>query len=79
VRSMENNFAPINQIPPEVFFPIPRYWNERDMDKNLIVLTHVCHGWRKALVGHSSLWTRLDCADAEKTRTYIERSKSLPL
>ncbi|KAF9647935.1 hypothetical protein BDM02DRAFT_3187559 [Thelephora ganbajun] len=79
VRSIKNKLAPINRIPPEVFSLIPEYWDKNDMDKNLITLTHVCHGWREVLIGHSSLWTRLDCADAEKTRVYIERSKSLPL
>ncbi|KAF9641910.1 hypothetical protein BDM02DRAFT_3075831, partial [Thelephora ganbajun] len=79
VRSMKNNFAPINRIPPEIFSLIPRHLNERDVDKNLITLTHVCRGWREVLIGDSSLWTRLDCVDAEKTRAYIERSKFLPL
>ncbi|KAF9643329.1 hypothetical protein BDM02DRAFT_3191805, partial [Thelephora ganbajun] len=79
VQSIKNKLAPINRIPPEVFSLIPGYWDECDIDENLIALTHVCRGWREVLIGHSSLWTRLDCVDAEKTRAYIERSKSLPL
>ncbi|KAF9647934.1 hypothetical protein BDM02DRAFT_3187558 [Thelephora ganbajun] len=79
VRSMKNKLAPINRIPPEVFSLIPRYWNERDMDENLIALTHVCRGWREALIGCASLWTQLNSTNADKTRVYIKRSKSLPL
>ncbi|KAF9647942.1 hypothetical protein BDM02DRAFT_3072018, partial [Thelephora ganbajun] len=79
VRSIKNKLAPINRIPPETFSLIPGYLNERDMDENLIALTHVCRGWREVLIAHSALWTRLDCTDAEKTRVYIERSKSSPL
>ncbi|KAF9647936.1 hypothetical protein BDM02DRAFT_2475488 [Thelephora ganbajun] len=79
VRFMKNNFTPINRIPPEVFSLIPGYWNGCDMDKNLIALTHVCHGWREVLIGRSSLWTRLNSTNADKTRVYIKRSKSLPL
>ena len=49
------------------------------MDQDLIVLTHVCRGWRNILISRSSLWTRLDFASIEKIRTYIRRSKSSPL
>ena len=30
-------------------------------------------------VSHSSLWSTLDCVDAEKTRVYLERSRSSPI
>ena len=49
------------------------------MDENLITLTHVCRGWRELLIAHSSLWAHLDCKNTEKTRMYIERSKTSPL
>jgi hypothetical protein len=48
-------------------------------DKDLITLTHVCHGWRELYVSHPSLWTRLDFTNVDKTRTYIKRSRSSPL
>ncbi|KAF9647955.1 hypothetical protein BDM02DRAFT_3068589, partial [Thelephora ganbajun] len=78
VRSIKN-FAPINRIPPEVFSLVPGYWDKHDMDKNLATLTHVCRGWREVLIGNSSLWTRLNSMNADKTRVYIKRSKSMPL
>ena len=42
-------------------------------------MSHVCRSWRNLLIARSSLWVRLDCANTDKTRVYIERSKSLPL
>jgi hypothetical protein len=81
IRSVKNNFAPINQIPGAILSLIPNYWEPRDMvaDKDLITLTHVCHGWRELYVSHPSLWTRLDFTNVDKTRTYIKRSRSSPL
>ena len=79
VRSVRNNFAPINRIPPEVLSLIPDYWCGCYADEGLIILTHVCHGWRELFISRSSLWAFLDCTRVEKTRVYIERSKSSPL
>jgi len=79
VRSMKNDFAPITRIPSDVFSLIPEYLEESGMDKSLIALTHVCRVWRELLVAHPLLWTRLDCANTDKTRVYIKRSRSLPL
>jgi hypothetical protein len=45
----------------------------------VIALTHVCRAWREAFVSRSPLWTDFNCAYAEKTRVYLERSKSSPI
>ena len=79
VRSMKNSVVPVNRIPPEILSLILDYLEGRDKDKNLIKLTHVCRSWRDIFISHSSLWTRLDFKDVDKTRVYIERSKSVPL
>jgi len=91
VRSLKNSFAPINRIPPDVLLLIPGYFDhddndendddddDDDMDQDLIALTHVCRGWRDVFTSCSSLWTRLDFTNVEKTRTYIRRSQSSPL
>ena len=79
VRSMKNTFAPANRIPPEVLSLIPDYVEDKDKDKNLIVLTHVCRSWREIFISRSLLWTWLDFTNVEKTQVYIERSKSTPL
>ena len=81
VRSVKNSLAPINRIPTEVLSLIPDYFDEDegDADQDLITLTHVSRGWRNIFVSRSSLWTRLDCMDVDKTRTYIQRSESSPL
>lgn len=79
VRSMKNSFTPINRIPTEVLLLIPDYWKEDVTDQDLIVLTHVCRGWRSIFTSLPSLWSFLDCRNVDKTRAYIERSKSVPL
>ncbi|KAF9650820.1 hypothetical protein BDM02DRAFT_3092410, partial [Thelephora ganbajun] len=78
-RSTKNTFAPINRIPPDVLSLIPDYWERQDMGEDLIALTHVCRDWREIFTSRPSLWTHLACADADKTRLYIERSRFLPL
>ena len=72
---MKNKFAPINKIPPDVFFLIPEYLEDSE-DENLIKMTHVCRGWREVLIARPSLWVRLYCKNTDRTRAYIERSKS---
>ena len=79
IRSLKNTFALVNKIPLDVLTMIPDHWNDSDRDQNLINLTHVCRGWREAFTLCPSLWGRLDCANVEKTRVYIERSRSSPL
>jgi len=79
VLSLKNSFAPINRIPPEVLSLILNYCDKDDKDRDLIALTHVCHGWRDMFISRSSLWTQLDFMNDDKTRTYIQRSKSSPL
>ena len=76
VRSMKNTFVHIGRIPPDILLLIPGYWETCDTDKNTITLTHVCRSWRESFIACSSLWTQLDCANIDKTHTYIERSRS---
>ena len=78
---MENAFAPINRIPPDVLSLIPDYWDWEggEKDEGSIKLTHVCRSWRGIFTSRPSLWTRLDCMDIDKTRTYVRRSGSSPL
>ena len=65
-------------IPPEILTLIPDFWHGED-DSHLTALTHVCRAWREMFTSRSSLWARLDCENAEKTRVYLERSKSSPI
>ena len=74
---------PVNRIPSEVLSLIPDYCDDgeddEDADQDLITLTHVCRSWRDIFISRSSLWTCLDCTNVDKTRIYIQRSKSSPL
>ena len=85
VRCIKNSLAPISRIPPEVLSLVPDYYrkggedDEDDIDQDLITLTHVCRSWRDTFTSRSSLWARLDFANVDKTRTYIQRSQSSPL
>ena len=79
LQSAKNSFAPVNRIPPEVFSLIPDYYLEDNADKTLISLTHVCRGWRTIFTSRASLWIRLDFKNVDKTRAYIQRSRSSPL
>ena len=79
IRSWRNTAVPINRIPPEILAHIPDFWDTDDRDQDAIVLTHVCRTWRGVFISQSSLWTDLDCTNLNKTRTYLERSKSSPI
>ena len=83
IRSIKNSFAPINKTPPEILSLIPGYCTKMDgHDKHkhlMTTLTHVCRGWRDVFTSRPLLWTQLDCMDVDKTRAYIQRSKSSPL
>ena len=39
----------------------------------------MCHSWRDTFISRPSFWVRLDFANVDKTRTYIQRSQSSPL
>jgi len=71
--------SPINRIPPEILVLLPDFWDAYNKDKNIITLTHVCWVWRQVFTSRSSLWTRIDCEDKDKTRVYLERSRSSPI
>ena len=79
IRAMKNLIAPINRIPPEVLSQIPDYCDDDSLDKTLIALTHVCHDWREMFISIPSLWTSLKSNTADKTRTYLKRSKPSPI
>jgi hypothetical protein len=74
IRSRRNKLAPINRIPPEILSLVPDF-----LDQDATGLTHVCQYWREVFVSQSSLWTHFDCVDEDKTRVYLERSKSSPI
>ena len=73
--------APVNRIPPGILALVPDFWDKHyySIDRDVITLTHVCRAWREVFISRSSLWTNLNCQDKNKTRIYLERSKSLPV
>jgi len=79
MRSWKNAAAPVNRIPPEIIALVPDFWATSKRDQSIIALTHVCRTWREVFTSRSSLWTDLDCLCTDKTRVYLERSKSSPI
>jgi len=79
LRSTRNALAPINRTPPEVLTLIPNFWKTYCRNRDIIALTHVCQAWRETFISRSCLWTDFYCMDADKTRVYLERSKSSPI
>ena len=79
IRSWKNKFAPINRVPAEILTLIPDFWDKNSREEAVITLTHVCRAWRDMFTSRSSLWTDFYCVDAEKTRVYLDRSKSSPI
>ncbi|TCD61496.1 hypothetical protein EIP91_008362 [Steccherinum ochraceum] len=92
VRRKMNALTPICRLPPETLGEIFRlfvedmelygYWwldRERYIDRPLVP-AQVCHYWREVAVGTPWLWTRITVDNAlERTRTFITRSKQVPL
>lgn len=75
-RSKMNMLAPISRLPQEILTLIPDFCHGPGRGKIPIVLSHVCRAWRETFVSRASLWTDFQCVDAEKTRVYLERSKT---
>ena len=48
-------------------------------DEDLIAMSHVCQTWREISTSRSPLWSNFNCTIADKTRVYLERSKSAPI
>lgn len=74
-RSMKNSLQPISRVPPEIVSLIPDYL-DRDMR---VALTQVCRRWRSIFISRASLWTVIGCVSPDRTATYLQRSKTLPL
>ena len=79
IQSLKNSFAPVNRIHPEILSLIPNHWEDSHRDENLIQATHVCRSWRNIFISCPSLWAHLDFANIDKTRIYLERSRSVSL
>lgn len=69
--------VPINRISPKILALTPDPWGKHyDRDRDVIVLTHICRSWGDVFTSHFCLWATLDFVDVDKTRVYLERSKS---
>lgn len=76
ILSERNSLAPIDRLPLDVLTLIPDFWDRPERGKAIIAVTHVCRAWREMFISRASLWTEFHCVDEDKTRVYLERSKS---
>jgi len=81
IRSWRNAVVPISKIPPEILSLVPDFWDADGRDEDVIALTHVCRTWREVFTSRPSLWTYLKpyLMSKDKTRVYLDRSKSSPI
>jgi hypothetical protein len=82
VRYLQNSFAPVNRLPPEVICLIPSSFRSK---RDLINATAVCRHWRNALLSSPDLWCDVDCSGSLGPRREcmfrecLQRSRSAPL
>lgn len=73
----KNSPRPVNKLPPEI---LSRVLENRSAERDLVAATHVCRYWRSSLLSNPTLWTCLRFLyDTDRTNTYLERSKSVPI
>lgn len=81
-RYLQNGFAPINRLPPEILGLIPSSFRSK---RDLINATAVCRHWRNTLLSSPDLWSDVDCSgNMGPFREYmfrecLERSRNVPL
>ena len=75
-ENIRNSFAPINKLPPEILALIATFF---EPGRLLINATAVCRYWRTALLSFPRVWSRIACSNEKLFKTYLERSKSVPL
>jgi len=66
-------------LPPEILSRVLEY---RTSERDLVAATHVCQYWRSTLTSSPSLWSYFRFTsghNADRTVTYLERSKSAPI
>lgn len=79
---LQNSFAPVNRIPPEVLGLIP---SSLPSKRDLINATAVCRHWRATLLSSPDLWCNIECSGRRgylRERMFREclgRSGTVPL
>ncbi|KAL1947442.1 hypothetical protein VTO73DRAFT_14403 [Trametes versicolor] len=74
LRSIHNLVAPVNSLPPELLIMIFSLAGD-----DLVSVTHVCQHWRDVALHAPGLWTHVGNTSPEGVKTYLRRSKELPL
>ncbi|KAL1947452.1 hypothetical protein VTO73DRAFT_14413 [Trametes versicolor] len=72
--SIHNLVAPVNSLPPELLIMVFSLAGD-----DLVSVTHVCQHWRDVALHAPGLWTHVGHTSPEGVKTYLRRSKELPL
>ena len=77
IKVFKNFLRPVNKFPSET---LSKVLEHRANERDLVAATHVCRYWRSSLVSSPALWSCLHSHyDRDRMRTYLKRSKSLPV
>ena len=82
MRYLQNSFASVNRLPPEVLGLIPSSFRSK---RDLINATAICRHWRNALLSYPDLWCDVDCSGSLDPlrecmfRECLQRSRPAPL
>lgn len=80
----QNEFSPINKLPPEIMADISEFVAEpktRESMFEVVKMTHVCRYWRSALISYPHLWSSIFANSGHKdfVAVCLERSQTVPL
>lgn len=78
---MTSPCATIHHLPDELLVEIAHIFREQwSFEPRWLLLTFVCHRWRAVFLDYTPFWTKINATgDVERTRLYLERSKSSPI
>jgi hypothetical protein len=79
-----------DKLPPEILVQIffhlrPSFWGQSGAERaelslaDFLSLSHICSSWRRAALGHRTLWNLLPGTNRKTTRLLLERSGNTPL
>ena len=80
LRSLQNVFAPINKLPPEILVHICTLFPASEAKFDFAhTCAQVCHYWRNTLLGSPSLLNKIFVEDPLHVDVHLARSGEVPL
>ena len=84
VRCIQNTFALVNRLPPELIASIAAssgdtFCGISDSADLQFICAKVCRHWRNSLLAFPAIWSRVDSSNLHHMKFYLPRSKESPL